>query len=346
MVSCAMKFGIFDHIDDNGRPAGEQLAERLELVQLYDRLGFHAYHLAEHHGTPLGRAPSPNVFLAAVAQRTTQLRFGPLVYVLPLYEPLRLLEEILMLDVLSGGRLELGVGRGASELESAFFGRDTDRGRFEDALAAIRAGLGSDRLTHHGPFYDYDGVPIVLRPVQQPHPPLWMGIGRPDAAVWAAANDVNVVALLPAPVVRPITDRYRQEWEALGKPAAELPLLGLNRPLVLAETAAEAEQVARRSYPLWKRNLDWLWDELAVESPLAGVLPEEWDGFQRIGAGFAGTPDEARAFFAAQAAEAGVNYIGADVAFGGVTYDEAVRTTKLLAEHVMPALTGAPAATL
>src|SRR5919201_5651510 len=116
-----MRFGVFDHVDDAGIPVGRQLAERLELAERLDAAGFHAYHIAEHHGTPLGYAASPNVFLAALAQRTTRLRFGPLVYVLPLYDPLRLAEEVCLLDQLSGGRLQLGGGRGASPLESALF---------------------------------------------------------------------------------------------------------------------------------------------------------------------------------------------------------------------------------
>src|SRR5262245_726152 len=131
-----MKFGVFDHMDDSGSPLGLQFENRLKLAEAYDRFGFHAYHLAEHHGTPLGLAPSPSVFMAALAQRTTRLRFGPLVYLLPLYHPLRLIEEICMLDHMSGGRLELGVGRGVSPIEVGFFGVDPAQGprQFPEAL--------------------------------------------------------------------------------------------------------------------------------------------------------------------------------------------------------------------
>src|SRR5262245_45498921 len=93
-----LTFGIFDHCGDNGLPATQQLEERLRLIALMDAEGFHAYHLAEHHGTPLGIIPSPSVFLAAAAQRTRRIRLGPLVYVLPLHHPLRLYEEICLLD--------------------------------------------------------------------------------------------------------------------------------------------------------------------------------------------------------------------------------------------------------
>src|SRR6516165_7811081 len=117
-----MKFGIFDHMDRAGPDLGRQFDERLRLIALYERVGFHAYHLAEHHATPLGMAPSPSVFLAAVAQRTKRLRFGALVHTLSLYHPLRLAEEICMLDQMSGGRLELGIGRGISPHELAYYG--------------------------------------------------------------------------------------------------------------------------------------------------------------------------------------------------------------------------------
>ena len=114
-----MEFGVFDHLDGYG--SGGSLADyyedRLRIAQAYDRAGFYGYHVAEHHSTRLGMAPSPSVFLAAVAQRTQRLRFGPLVWPMPLYHPLRLIEEICMLDHLSRGRLELGFGRGAAHLK-------------------------------------------------------------------------------------------------------------------------------------------------------------------------------------------------------------------------------------
>jgi len=87
-----MKFGIFDHLDKSGVELHQHFENRLKLAEIYDRAGFHAYHIAEHHGTPLGMASSPSVFLAAVAQRTRKLRFGPLVYTLSLSHPIRIIE--------------------------------------------------------------------------------------------------------------------------------------------------------------------------------------------------------------------------------------------------------------
>src|SRR6267142_2411070 len=98
-----MEFGVFDHLDKNDRPLARYYRERLEVIQAYERAGFYAYHVAEHHLTDLGMAPSPSVFLAAVASRTRRLRFGPMIYAAPLYHPLRLLQEICMLEGLRAG---------------------------------------------------------------------------------------------------------------------------------------------------------------------------------------------------------------------------------------------------
>src|ERR1700720_4799655 len=137
-----MEFGVFDHLDRYGGALADYYEDRLKIAEAYDRAGFYAYHLAEHHATPLGMAPSPSVFLAAVAQRTTRLRFGPMVYALPLYHPLRMIEEICMLDQLSGGRLDIGFGRGASPVELRFFGEDPEEAQstYAEALELIRRG--------------------------------------------------------------------------------------------------------------------------------------------------------------------------------------------------------------
>src|SRR5271155_1728908 len=121
-----MKVGVFDHMDRANVPLDQFFDDRMTLVEAYDRAGFYGYHVAEHHATPLGVAPSPGIWLAAVAERTKQLRFGPLVYLLPLYHPLKLLEEICMLDQLSGGRLDVGVGRGISPIEAGYYGANPD----------------------------------------------------------------------------------------------------------------------------------------------------------------------------------------------------------------------------
>ncbi len=131
-------------------PLSQQYEERLKLIEAYDHAGFYCYHLAEHHATPLGMAPSPAVFLSAVAQRTKRMRLGPLVYILSLQNPLRAYEDICMLDHLSNGRLELGLGRGVSPVEIGYYGVDPEesRGRYQEAHRCADAGV---HLRHASP---------------------------------------------------------------------------------------------------------------------------------------------------------------------------------------------------
>src|SRR5438067_3483550 len=165
-----VRFAMFDWLDESGRGQGETYAERLRMLELADTAGFHAYHLAEHHATELSTVPSPNLFLSAVAQRTRRIRLGPLSYVLRIYDPLRLLEEICMLDQLSGGRLELGVSRGSSPHEGLRFGieREDSRAVFMEALEIMLMGFTRGELSYQGKYFQYDGVKTRQRPRQQP----------------------------------------------------------------------------------------------------------------------------------------------------------------------------------
>jgi alkanesulfonate monooxygenase SsuD/methylene tetrahydromethanopterin reductase-like flavin-dependent oxidoreductase (luciferase family) len=259
---------------------------------------------------------------------------------LPLYHPLRLIEEICMLDQISGGRFLLGVGRGISPIEVGFFGVDFAHGmeQYEEALAVIRLGLTHDELTYRGAFYKFDAVPIVLKPVQLPHPPLWYGISRPETLPWAAANDVNLVSFLrPVSAMRPLVEQFRAEWAALGKQPKALPRIGVTRHIVVAGTEKQARNIAARAYRPWRRNMAVLWEQRGVPFPLQGELADEFEVLQEHGVGFAGTPAQARDYIAAQAEGSGINYFVCDMAFGDITLVEAKRSIALFAREVMPA---------
>ena len=256
-----MKFGVFDHMDDAGVPLGQLYADRLALAEAYDRAGIYGYHLAEHHSTPLGCAASPGLFLAAMAQRTKTLRFGPLVYLLPFYHPLRLIEEICMLDQMSGGRFQLGVGRGVSPFETQAYGLDfAQTGEiYHEAFQLILKGLASDELTFEGKHYQFRNVPMILRPVQRPHPPLWYGTTIPENADWPAANDVNIVSIALRPTVRVITDRYRAVRARLGKnPQETFRSWGSPATWWWPTPTRQARAIARRAYPRWRNSFRWL----------------------------------------------------------------------------------------
>src|SRR5258708_15953850 len=156
-----MELGRCHHLDRDDQALADFYRSRLQIIEAYDRLGFYAYHVAEHHSTPIGLAPSPSVFLAAVAQRTQRLRFGPLVYALPLYHPLRMIEEICMLDQLSSGRLEIGFGRGSSPTELIYYGQDPEESQaiYAEALELVVKGLTERTLNFQGRFFQFDDVP-------------------------------------------------------------------------------------------------------------------------------------------------------------------------------------------
>jgi alkanesulfonate monooxygenase SsuD/methylene tetrahydromethanopterin reductase-like flavin-dependent oxidoreductase (luciferase family) len=259
-----LEFGIFDHIEPVPGLSLEQIYDgRLRLLEQYDATGFHAYHLAEHH-TPAvhSLAPSQNVFLAAASQRTRRLRLAPCIYVLPLHHPLRLIEEICMLDHLSAGRLEVGVGRGGV-LEAYFWGSEADvemnQQRYRETLEIIKQGLSHDELTYQGEFYTFATLPMRLRPKQQPYPPMWY-----MRNVETAARDgMNTVIVGSLDSFERNVKRYHDLWAQYhGADARTLqgtvPKIGLVHHIVLAETEAEAIALAA---PAWD---DYVWN---LETP-------------------------------------------------------------------------------
>ncbi|MDP1748566.1 MAG: LLM class flavin-dependent oxidoreductase [Reyranella sp.] len=334
-----MKFGVFDHMDRARVDLGRQFEDRLRLIQLYERAGFHAYHLAEHHATPLGMAPSPSVFLAAVAQRTTTLRFGPLVYTLNLYHPLRLIDEICMLDQMSGGRLELGIGRGISPYEVGYYGVDPATGpeRFAEALAVILKGLTQSHLTHEGRFFTFKDVPMEMQPVQRPHPPLWYGANSLDSADRLAQQGCNAVVGMKAEGVGQFAARYRAAWASLGRDADALPMIGLSRHVVVGDTDREARSAAKRAYALWYDALIHLWRAHGVGLPRQ-MIPADFEG--ALGGGYivAGSAATVRERLKRDNEIAGINYCICRLAFGDLSFEESARSVELFAREVMPAL--------
>jgi len=333
-----MEFGVFDHVDRSALPLADFYDARLRIVEAYDRGGFYAYHVAEHHATPLGIAASPSVYLAAVAQRTQQLRFGPLVYTLPLYHPLRLIEEICMLDQMSGGRFQLGIGRGISPLETRCFGVDPDerQRRYEEIIQILMQGMTGKTVDFAGQYYTFRGVPMELAPLQQPHPPIWLGVATPDSAERAGRNGSNVVSLSTAAETRLLTDRYRKGWRKTNGEQAP-PRLGLGRFIVVAESDDAALGIARRAYRKWHESFHHLWHVHGVK-PTRGERAPNFDETTDGGRGIAGSPESVIKALSAQLVEAQANYCVGQFVFGDMSPDEAQTSVDLFVRHVMPAL--------
>jgi alkanesulfonate monooxygenase SsuD/methylene tetrahydromethanopterin reductase-like flavin-dependent oxidoreductase (luciferase family) len=331
-----LKFGIFDHLDRGGRPITELYDERLRIAELYDRLGFHVYHLAEHHSTPLGMAPSPSVLLSAIAQRTRRLRFGPLVYLLPLYHPLRLAEEIAMLDHLSQGRFEVGIGRGRSPIELALYGQNMEEAQsvYEETLAVIELAFTGERLNFKGKHFNFENVPIELRPRQLPHPPFWYGVGTPDSAEEYGLRGFNAVTLAKAEPAAVLTKRF---YEATARGGFKDRCMGICRFIVVGETDREAEALAARAYPVWHQSFFELFYRYG-QKPVQTTWAPSFAEMQASGLAFAGAPATVAKALRAQLELVDANYLVGQFVFGNMTLAESLKSVALFGERVMPEL--------
>jgi alkanesulfonate monooxygenase SsuD/methylene tetrahydromethanopterin reductase-like flavin-dependent oxidoreductase (luciferase family) len=280
-------------------------------------------------------SPSPSVFLSAVAQRTTRLNFGPLVYTLPLYHPLRLVEEICMLDQMSGGRFQFGTGKGISPIEARYYGLDPDKlGKmFIEAFDVLMRGLQNRTLDFEGEFYRFKNVPLVLEPLQKPHPPLWYGVGTPENTERPARSGMNIVTNMSASVAGKLVQHY---WSLHPGGNADSKA-GFARHIVVADTDEAALRIARRAYRLWYASFMKLWLDHGSK-PAGVVYPVEFDGEGANGRMIAGSPASVRDHLQEQVDESGVNYVACRFAFGDITFEEARRSVELFAGEVMPRL--------
>jgi alkanesulfonate monooxygenase SsuD/methylene tetrahydromethanopterin reductase-like flavin-dependent oxidoreductase (luciferase family) len=283
-------------------------------------------------------APSPSVFLSAIAQRTRRLRFGTFVYALPVHHPLRVLEEICMLDHMSGGRVEIGFGRGSVRYEVAFYGQNAEERQqiYAERLELILKAFTAKTLNWNGKYDRFDNVPIEIGPFQKPHPPLWYGAHSPDSAERAARKGLHMVTNdMPGPT-RAMVARYRQVWRELHGDIA-LPKMGMVRFIVVADSDAKAMNIARRAYLRWRSSFTHLFAMHGTD-PQSPLRVDSFDDLVRQGQGIAGSPETVRAFLAPQIEDSGVNYVVGQFCFGDLTLDEMQHSVDQFARHVIPAL--------
>jgi alkanesulfonate monooxygenase SsuD/methylene tetrahydromethanopterin reductase-like flavin-dependent oxidoreductase (luciferase family) len=378
-----LRFGVFDHIEPvPGLGLDRIYRERLLQIEHLDAAGFYAYHLAEHHTPAIhSLAPSQNVFLAAVAQRTHRLRFGPCVYVLPLHHPLRLIEEISMLDNLSGGRLDIGVGRGGV-MEAYFWGQEADSetnyARYVETLAIVREGLSHDQLTYAGHFHRFDHLPMYLRPLQQPYPPLWY---MRNPAI-AAAEGMHTILVGSLDSLASAVTRYRAAWDehqgaGTRTVQGQEAMIGLVVHLVVADTDEAAIRIATPAWEKYRWNLAaprrleaekrGLTQFMQTKDGSFGFVGDRPAGLpvremrrdidaelerfdqqkQRAhpnrlgGVALAGAPSAVREYMDEYVAT-GANYFVCSFQWGDLTHEQAMRSIELFATEVMPGYSTVP----
>ena len=341
------KFAIFDHIEDiPGTPTSQLFRDRLELVKTADQAGFAGYHFAEHHGGELCLAPNQELFIAAASQVTKQIRMGPLVKLLPMHHPVRIIEDLCILDQLTEGRVEYGVGRGAVPIEHTWFGDDwhQSRDRFTDILGIIERALASGEVSSEGSrFYDFPPMPMSTRPYQE-RVPFWY----PGSPYTAGRHGMSL--MWPGKIDEAAYEAYLAAWHdhkdddiRMDGPGDE-PRVGYSLLMAIAPTDQEAREIARRGMEglIRRTRASHRFDHLvlppdeceAAQGPLRAIIAN-MDIAIEFGAG---TPDRIAERLSMLLDEGMADYMCLMFPAGDMTIDESRRTLDLFVTEVLPQL--------
>lgn len=263
-----MRFGTFSYNQVRPRvPEKQAFDELLEQIEFTEKVGFSDAWFAEHHHSDYGMLASPNLIVAALARRTERLRFGNLVSVLPLYDPMRLAEECAMLDILTGGRLNVGLGRGVPKDDIKHrLDRDAAQARFDEGIEILLRAWTGETFSYSGKAWGYEEISCRPQPLQKPHPPIYYGATSPDSPAMVARRGWNL-ALSRQPLANCATaiKKYRDARAEL----ANLPGTGdaiMVRDIYVADSD---EQALREAVPelmrFWQLATDnyWRGDQLS-----------------------------------------------------------------------------------
>jgi alkanesulfonate monooxygenase SsuD/methylene tetrahydromethanopterin reductase-like flavin-dependent oxidoreductase (luciferase family) len=337
------EFGVFDWIEWSERSAGEIFEHKLKIAEAADRAGFYAWHIAEHQGTPLSIDGSPSLMLSAAIQRTKRLRMGALTFCLPWYNPFRFFNEICMLDHMSGGRLELGVGRGVSPIESSYFGMksiDESRERYREALDVFFSACSSGVLNHEGKYFSYRDLDLYLKPRQRPYPPLWFPSSDKNSIEFTARHGYNTVLNTTSAEAGKLYAQYREVWVRHKDDSSRhnahvgAPKLGKSQHVFVAGSDAEAREIGEAAYQVWSDHLTHLTRKHG-QAHLLNVSPTSAAAVTRL---VAGSPASVARELAQVVRESGINYLMLVFSFGDLEHERAMRSMDLFVAQVMPAV--------
>lgn len=346
-----MKFALFilaSWTEEERSAQSRVYGEALEQIQYAEEAGFDSVWIAEHHSSRYGIFPSLLPILSFVAARTKKIRIGAGVSVLPFHNPIFLAEESAMLDVLSEGRLDFGVGRGSADYEYGNFniGFDSRDARFQEVLDIILGLWTTRRFSYHGEFYQVNGLTLAPSPVQQPHPPVFLAVSRTAASV-----DVAVERGLPilTSFSTPEADNlglfslYAERCAALGKTPnfGQMPYF---RFVHLSEDEEEAREYPRESLT-WVRDLGGYrrtmthGDEIDVDlghwRRTRPADPPSYESELETTAYF-GTPEDCVSRIRKLQDKHNIEYFGASMSFGAMEHARVMRSMELFAKEVMP----------
>jgi len=331
--------GIFDWVEASRTLPPSQIYEhKLELATAADRAGFHGFFIAEHHGTPLSIDGSPAALLSAVFQRTRRLRAGALTFCLPWYHPYRFYSEVCMLDHLSSGRLELGVGRGVSPIESRIFGLtsvEQSRERYRETLETFFAACQGDFMKLPG-----TDAELHVKPYQRPYPPLWFPSSSRESIEFTARHGYHTAFIGKHADCKPMFERYRELWREHrndpGRHNAHVaaPFLARTQHLVIADTDAEAEKLGLKAYDTWAGHIHHLTRKIG-RPDVHKTTPYDEDSAQRL---IAGSPRSVLQKLQEMLRATGANYLLCIFSFGGLAAEDAMRSIELFSSEILPKL--------
>jgi alkanesulfonate monooxygenase SsuD/methylene tetrahydromethanopterin reductase-like flavin-dependent oxidoreductase (luciferase family) len=350
-------FDIFNYPYDSDPAAFDpSLAQRefdwhLDAWSHAEALGFEGVLFSEHHFTAYNMSPSPNLLVAALSQRTSRIRLGVMANITAFHNPRRLAEETAMLDYLTRGRLEVGLGRGADdhEFNKEGFPLEDTRAWFEESLGLMEQAWAEPRFTHHGRFFDYDDTALWPRPRSRPS--VHIVALSPSTIQWAAAKGYKLaLAFMPAPTMAQLVAGYQAAAEAAGQPTGP-DRVSVLRNVFIADTDAEAREIAEPAL----NKVFQLFKEVAVPGDLTKMAPG-YEGYSSFFAPFAkeggvtfdelvaagqvvvGSPETVRDQLVAQAEEICCGHVFNWFHYGALTPEQTMRSLELYAEHVIPAL--------
>lgn len=244
-----MKFGLFGGAKSSGEPGvgDSQTYHRfLDYVAAADELGYESIFLVEHHFTGNSQVSASLNLLSFLAARTRRMRLGTAVVVLPWHNPVLLAEQVATADLLSGGRVDFGVGKGYrdNEFESFCIPKAEATERFDECMEILRkAWTTPGRWSHHGKHWNFENIVVEPRPVQTPHPPFWMGAGSPEGVARAGAEGFNLLLdqLAPIELIIERVAIYRAALEAAGQRFDGMRV-GVTRALQIVRSEEERQK--------------------------------------------------------------------------------------------------------
>ncbi len=344
-----MRFGTFSY--NQARPwvpERQAFEELIEQILLTERLGFDDAWFAEHHHSDYGMLASPNLIIAALAHRTKRLRLGNLVNALPLHDPMRLAEECATLDILTDGRLNVGLGRGVprDDLKHGL-DRDTAQSRFEEGLEILNLAWTKDTFNYSGKAWNYVDIICRPRPLQRPHPPIYYGATSPESPAMVARRGWNL-ALSRQPLAncaRAIAN-YRTEWAKLGNPPGGDAIMV--RDVYVAETDEKAwAEAPNQITRFWQLATDNVWRGESVSTNDLPRFTERFPYFpggltekrlEEWGTSLIGSPATVIKKARHMIETARPDCLIGMFAYGGLSHEQAMRSIELFATEVMPAL--------